>query len=78
VSGVVGRSELLPGGAVAAVVDCLELDPIVASDDPEFVVADQSVELGCVFEGATRGELVKGRGEQILVVGVGAAMLSAE
>jgi hypothetical protein len=63
VSDVVGSSELLPGGAVAAVVYCLELDPIVASDDPEFVVADQSVELGSAFEGVACGEFVEGRCE---------------
>ena len=45
-------------------------------DDP--IVADQSVELGSAFEGVARDELVEGCGGQILVVGVGAAVLAAE
>jgi hypothetical protein len=62
-SGVVGSSELSPVGAVTDIVDFIELDAVVASDDPEFVVADQSVELSSAFEGTARSELVECRGE---------------
>jgi len=57
VSGISGSSELRPGNAVVAVEDFLNLGTIVASDDPEFVDTDQSVELGSVFEGGAHNEL---------------------